>query len=166
MHFYNIKKKVIEKKVWYHHDHLLLQAIKGTLEAWLYLFSSTEQRQVREKSNRKIFKGIYIFNSYFIRILSLSQKYKYKCKRAICSPFAFRMTQYVWTMCISGDAQAFNYWHDFHSRKHPADWFFPWTVCPIPEWLLVLGSGKQVCKYNPYFIKLRCWRWVGSCSQH
>lgn len=40
---------------------LLLQAIKGTLEAWLYLFSLTEQRQVREKSNRKSSKGSYLY---------------------------------------------------------------------------------------------------------
>lgn len=141
---------------------LLLQAVEGTQEAWLYLFSLLEQRQVREKSNRKSLKG----NNLYIQIIfyqdtKLEPKYKYKHKRALCSPFASRMTQYVWTICISGDAKAFNYRHDFHSRKHPANWFFPWTVCPIFKWLLVLGSRKQVCKYSLYFIKLRCWRWVG-----
>lgn len=153
-------RTVIKKKAWsYGNQSFIAASNRGALEAWLYLFSLLEQRQGREKSNRKSLKG----NNLYIQILfhqniKLEPKYNYKCKRAICSPVASRMTQYVWTICISGDAKAFNYRHDFHSRKHPANWFFPWTVCPIFKWLLVLGSRKQVCKYSLYFIKLKCWR--------
>lgn len=61
----------------------------------------------------------------------------------------------VGTICISGDAKAVNHRHDFHSCKHPANWFFPWTVCPIFKRLLVLGSRKQVCKYGLLFYETK-----------
>lgn len=53
--------------------------------------------------------------------------------RALCKSFALNMTQYLGTNYVSGNVEAVNYRHDFHSGKHSANRLFPWTICPILE---------------------------------
>lgn len=56
--------------------------------------------------------------------------------------------QHPRTPCVSGDAEALHHWHALHRGQHSAHRFLPRTFCSVLKWLLVLGPGKQVCKYD------------------
>lgn len=70
---------------------LLLQAIKCILQAWLYLFSLTEQRQVREKSNVKILKGNYSYIQFiFYQNAELEPKIELQMQKSHMQSICFQ----------------------------------------------------------------------------